>query len=254
MHYKINFLTNVILRLDFNPVPALQSESKPEFSEKISETYTEVKSRPVEQLKFEWSEKGHVVERQSKGLIWEHEWKGTEGQRKVILISPEYFTIEYFKGTYTHFDDFRKELSKLLSFLLGLYAIPSVNRIGLRFINQIQLKKGNPLDWEGLINKDLATVTKAGLTREMRPVRSMHQLQAIKNDITVLMNYGMHNSEYPSPIARKEFILDYDCYITGELPSSELLTKTTELNEMSEYMFEQSIEDGLRKEMEIIND
>jgi uncharacterized protein (TIGR04255 family) len=68
-------------------------------------------------------------------------------------------------------------------------------RLGLRYINEIE-KPGtanDPLNWEGYLNLELAQSVKAGLIKDLRVARSMHQLHLIKDDVTILFNYGLYN-------------------------------------------------------------
>jgi len=60
--------------------------------------------------------------------------------------------------------------------------------------------------------------------------------------------------EYPNPIARKEFILDYDCYVMDEISAAEIPKLVKVLHEDAKDLFERSILDGLREKMGLIND
>jgi uncharacterized protein (TIGR04255 family) len=85
---------------------------------------------------------------------------------------------------------------------------------------------------------------------DLKLLRSMHQLHIMKDDsITSVINYGIINKEYPNPIARPEFILDYDCYLTGELTVEEVLKKIIELNKIISDLFDKDITEKLKEIM-----
>ena len=82
--------------------------------------------------------------------------------------------------------------------------------------------------------------------------RSVHQLIALKDDISVSLNYGINNPDFPNPVARRQFILDLDCYVSGVVESGEAEQRIRDVNALAEDIFEHSIEDGLRQKMEIV--
>ena len=57
---------------------------------------------------------------------------------------------------------------------------------------------------------------------------------------------------YPNKIVRKEFILDYDCYLKNdfEFDINKIQTIVAEYNESIRQLFEKSIDDGFRQIME----
>lgn len=158
--------------------------------------------------------------------------------RAISMISPFYAEIETIFGAFNQ-----------------LYQTPIVNRIGLRYINEITLPDGNPLDWDTLINEKLIASVKACFDdHDMAMVRSLHQVQILENDATMLFHYGLYNPDYPAVLTRRQFILDIDSFKIGTIPGNEVLSTFKQLNEICEKMFEESIEDGLRQRMEVIND
>lgn len=77
----------------------------------------------------------------------------------------------------------------------------------------------------------------------------MHQLLAVQDDVNLVLNYGLFNTEYPNPIARRNFVLDLDFSISGEIRSGDLLARIADLNQRGENLFESIIENGLREIM-----
>ena len=64
----------------------------------------------------------------------------------------------------------------------------------------------------------------------------------------------MFNPDYPAPIQKKSFILDYDAYHRGALNLEDIIPKLDKLNTIIKTIFERSIKDGLRNLMGVQND
>lgn len=248
-HYKNNFITKVIFRLDFKPIAALQAERQPDFSERIRDKYPVHESRQTAQVVFSMGSGGTGIQQELKGWVWEHR---SENRKRTVVLSQESLTVQYDEKEFTDFRDFLPEVRAVYESFQDLYQPEEIVRVGLRYIDQIVIREGNPHDWNGIVSKPLATAVCAGLGTDMKLRRSMHQLQASYNDINILFNYGIANPDYPNPVARREFVLDTDCYIAEPTRAADVLTRFGELNDVSEFMFETSIEDGLRSIMGII--
>jgi uncharacterized protein (TIGR04255 family) len=249
--YKRNFLSRVILRMDYDPIPSLKKGEKSPFSEKISSKYPFVTSQPITQVSVKVSPTESGIEQQHSGQIWIH--RNEEKGQRYVFLAPDYFSLEYKKQEYKHLTEFENDLSYVFTEFDKTCKIPEFSRIGLRYINDIILKEGNPYDWNNLINKNLITSTMAGMIDDMKLTRSMHQFMAIyKEDINVLFQYGIYNPEYPNPVAIRQFILDIDCHIKGAIPSADVIKRISDLNDIAIIMFERSIEDGLREIMGVM--
>jgi uncharacterized protein (TIGR04255 family) len=168
-----------------------------------------------------------------------------------VTLAPDFLAIEYGADSYQHFDELREQAGFALDSFRNHFGAVQFNRIGLRYVNEITLTEGAPLDWDGLINPNLVTSVKAGLVNGLRMTRSVHQLIAIKDDISVILNYGINNPDFPNPVARRQFILDQDCYVSGLVESGEADQRIRDVNVLAEEVFEHSIEDGLRQKMEV---
>ena len=255
MHYRHNFLTNVVLRLDFMPIPTLRNPAnfatKPEFSTRIAEKYPIAVSQPTATLSINLGPTASGMVPQITGAQWFH--RKVENGAAVVVLAPEFAAIEYGKEIYDHFPVFRTEVTLVINALRELYDIPIFTRIGLRYINEIVMPEGNPLDWKGLISSDLITAVKAGKQSGVDMVRSMHQLQIRKDECEMVFNYGLSNPDYPNALARRVFILDFDGARTN-VDVANALTAIDDLNKFCESMFEDSIDNDLRREMESIND
>lgn len=255
MHYRTNFLSKVVLRLDFEKIAELQKsiqvDAKPEFSSLIEGTFPIVAGQPTATVSFNIGPMGTGVNQSITGVQWHHRKK--ENGTAVVVLGSDLLAVEYGKNDYEHFPPFRAEVALILGAFRQIYQVPVFNRVGLRYINEIVLEQGNSLDWDGYLADEIITAVKACTHAEMDMVRSMHQLQVRQRERTMLFNYGLHNPDFPNTLARRHFILDYDCSQMG-VATNDALETIDQINQFCEEMFETSIGPKLREHMEVIND
>ena len=255
MHYQKNYLTNVILRLDFPQQNILLVQDKPTFSTDIKDRFPVVSSHQLSQMSFSMGPGQDAgFSKQTLGFKWDH--RNAPDGNKVVVLSPSHLSIEYTQGqdAYDHFQEFQDNLMAVFEAFENRYQVPQFTRLGLRYVNEIVMPQGNPLNWDGLINNHLITSVKAGEKENFDLTRSIHQYSSAYDDISVNFIYGIKNPEYPSAVARREFILDFDCSISGEIESNDVLGRVVQLNEICSELFEDSIENDLRELMEVIED
>jgi len=252
MRYRNNYLDNVILRFEFPQINALLSTEKPELSETISANFPIVEGKRQDQIAVTVSDTGASINKSNLG--WQWLCQNNEEGDKVFAIAPSFMSLEYKNQTFDYFPPYLGEFSEIFALFQDRYNVVEFTRLGLRYINVIRLDEGNPLEWNELINDNLLSGIGHNLDGDMNLARSMNQFIALKDDISLNFQYGIANPDYPNQVARKEFILDYDCVINGAIPSEEALARVDNLNDVAEHMFEKSISDGLRDLMEIINE
>lgn len=248
MHYNKNFLSKVILRLDFDPVQELASSNvKPKFSDGIESRFPIANGQPLSQLSVSITPEGTGLEQQLSGMQWSH-FKKADGTLFCVL-APTHMSLEYGLGDYKHFADFKDDAAFVLEALWRSVNIPGIHRLGLRYINEISLPQGAALDWDGYIADELISAVKAPSLSGGSLQRSMHQFSARFGDDNLIFHYGIFNPDFPNAVSRREFILDIDCNRPGTIEKSEVLEAVTALNALAENTFEASIGSKMREEL-----
>ena len=252
MNYQNTFLKRVLVRLDYPTLSALSSPEKPNFSNLIFERFPNRSSEKKDQITISSSPTGSAIDRKPLGWEWKH--RSAEGE-KLVTLAPDFLALEYGAGQYTAFAPFRDDLEFVFNALRGEFGVQNFSRLGLRFINEINFADGDPLDWDNLVDESLVSSVKASLTDDMQLTRSMHQLAAKCGDeIILLMNYGILNPDYPNQVVRRQFVIDLDFYTQGAIESNEVIRLVNEMNALAERTFEESIEQGLRDKMGVIDE
>ncbi len=239
--YKNNFLTNVIFRVDYPKILELTEKNPPvKLQEKIIDHFQIVKEIPGEIVEFK-KKKADFSFKSEKKLGWEFSDKE---KTKKAFIDPEYSWIEYYK--YSNFEEFFKDIKLIFDPLIDSYPVKVTKRIGLRYINQIHLDSGSPTDWMEYINPDLFVFPKLIAKQEGSTLRYFNFIEVREKECRLKFQYGLFNSEYPNPITRKEFVLDYDCSIEEEIEISNIFDKAIEFHEVANRWFEVNILQKLR--------
>lgn len=240
--YKKGYLTNVICRIDFINRLNFSTDQINRLKNDISEDFPNMKDMDVSFIEVMMSsEEDRTIRKKGKVYEFAHD-------DKLVRIEPECLVFEF--KQYTGFDQFRELVKKVLNSLGLLNNSVRSKRMGLRYINQIRLDEGDPFDWNGLIVDSL--VPNTAYTKDKNVLsRSLGWVDLTYNDFYVRFYYGMFNSEHPNPIARKEFVLDFDCYTEDEQDLSDVSTLLDRFHEKIKEMFECSILDDLRQIMEV---
>jgi uncharacterized protein (TIGR04255 family) len=239
--YKKNFLSKVIFKLDFAQNIVI-GELK-EYSEIVK------KILPIKEKKDAIAGTVHIdfVSGESKQTnqnitVWVFFDK--EKNRK-LEIGMNYIYLEYSK--YKNSAELIDDIEKLVIPFLKEYEIENAKRIGLRYINEINISEKKPLSWGKYIDENLMGSLSFIENNKMKISRSMGQI-IIKEDLGDLsLNYGIWNKDFPNEILQKEFILDYDCYSNLGVSSDEIVDRAKKYNKYIEELFELSIKDAFRK-------
>jgi uncharacterized protein (TIGR04255 family) len=250
MKYRNNFLTNVICRFDFRPIPEIDRSFLNKFRTEIKGEFPKIKEGEIKGFEAKIGEGIERPEMAEIPAIPVFKYTDTDEENWITLAS-NHLVIE--SRNYIIFKPFRKIIELALETLTGLNVNPDYTRLGLRYKNQIVLKRGNPLSWGRYIDSSFLSVVDRFFEKSPDIARMMGQVILKHDDYKINFNYGMHNSEFPARISRKEFILDFDFY-TEYVEPDQILPLIKKFNKESAIMFERCIRDGLRSHMEVIDE
>jgi uncharacterized protein (TIGR04255 family) len=246
--YNYNFLEEIIFELKF-PYNLLDEDKVKNFHEKISPDfgYLKVKNKQEINLKIN-NNKGEFKATNTPTAYLFYDSKILEKSTKYIEIGKGYIILDYKtkKNNYHEFKDLKKYII-LICDSLSVYELKKTDYIGLRYINQILCPKGDFFQWEGIIDQKLLN---SDIYEKYEKIsRFMHNLSFKKDEFNIIFQFGQFNSEYPNPIARKEFVLGYDCNLDEPTYLIDVAELTEKMNNTIYELFEESIGNNLRKTM-----
>ena len=128
---------------------------------------------------------------------------------------------------------------------------PMPRRLGLRYINNIpQIAKGrDSTDWAKVVKSNVSAVLKAP-NPHGNLVRAVGVTEYNYDDHILRFQFGMHNPDYPGPLTRPLFLLDYDCWTDSLIDQSEVLSRLRGFRDDILQMFLASISSDLRRDLQ----
>lgn len=244
--YNKHFLKQVIIRMDFSTP---QNGLKEEIPQTIKEASTSFFPTPEPR---EFIAKELQV---SKQATKEDVIKGTEwifhstDKGKTLTIAYSNINISY--KIYESFDILKRDFTSILEAMFKEYPELRSGRLGLRYVNEIKLSENEVLDWRNYLNGNLLAMLK--FPKETENISRAFNNLVLNYEGTILnFRYGMFNPDFPAPIRKKAFILDYDAYYQEPQVFEEIKRSIDIFHEKIESIFEYSITERLRDLMEII--
>lgn len=249
--YKRHFIQQMICRIDF--LDYLENEIV--FDEKVNREIRkdfpnvgkdqQINFRTID-VDFRGKQPIPSVSGQQVQGIQKH-FAARDGMNKLIL-SNKFLIAEIKK--YSTFSDFVAVFRQIVNSIYDRKAL-TTERIGLRYINvfdsrSIKIKK--VYFASGIANFLTPIITVDDVKTAL--IRSMHLSEYRFNDLSLNFRFGCFNSEYPSPMRRDDFVLDYDCFSTEAYTSADQVLEFIHRgHEYIQKLFENSITDRLRQVM-----
>ena len=237
---KNNFLTKVIFRIDFEERRRIPITSIENLEEKIKDDlpkYNKGQSEIIEVIM------GTNEQRTIRKPMNIYDFKNEE-ETEWVHIGEDAIWIEISK--YLSFEHFKRLIKTVID---ELNLEGNGKRFGLRYINQITLNEGNPFNWENWINPNLFKSLEF-VSEKKTLARYMGVIAYNYDDFLMKFQYGMYNSEFPNPISKREFVLDYDCYTKEPHDFNETFTLLDHMHELVKEKFNYSVGSEIKKIIE----
>jgi uncharacterized protein (TIGR04255 family) len=235
--------------MDFlSPVAQIDTALHPKLGETILKYFKIKEPKPAFKQEFLIHSKINETPQLKTEKTAFTEWNFFGGNReKQLKITPEFFFITYNK--YEKYETLRDEFSEISKIYFENYSDAVPNRLGLRYINQIEIKENNPFDWTKYINQNLLGLISLKYPNS-DPTRIFHNYEMLcDNNYKLRFQYGIYNPDYPAVIKQKTFILDYDAYFEGPISSAEVNQYIDTYHNKIQELFEQNITPELRAKM-----
>lgn len=243
--YRKPFLDKVIARMDFaSSINGSRKELPKEVTGTALSIFPISEPRKIIGKEFRISHKGKTEEVTTEETEWIYHSKD---RGKSLCVAPTYAYLVYEK--YDSFHSLIEDFIPILEQLFKAYKDLQVKRFGLRYINHIKLEGDSYFEWADYLDERLLSMYSL-YEGEGEIARGFHNLTINDNDIMLRFQYGMHNPDFPSPIRKKIFILDYDAFYDGLQDMEDIKANIDIFYERIEALFENNIKDELRNLME----
>ncbi len=241
--YKNNYLKSVVVRLDYETAIDIAENGPPDrFVRSLKKKFPSLQQVKKREQTLKFSPKGMEREVHEKS-----EWNLLSQDRTAKLhFGAQHLAITYSK--YKSFSVLKSDFETAFIALRNEKPELSFTRVGLRYIDQLEFDEADPTDWgEYLIPELLSSFSLADDKSTIS--RAFHVLEFNYGDMKMKFQYGMPNPDFPSPIKKKLFILDYDAYSQGEVAIDRIMNCLGDYHAKIKRSFEQVITDGLRAKM-----
>lgn len=238
--YKRNFIKQVIFRIDFDKI-TLQDKHIKEFSKLIKSLFpSSPDCREIFTQELTASSKGVENGQLTKCNVWIY-----KNDYRTLEIQEDHIAMLYDK--YKHFEPFSDDAKVVLMALKKIFpSIENVKRVGLRYLNEISLREGNPLIWTGYLNPSLLSSLVVDSDDSPHLIRSLTRNSYRFEDDNMTITFGIPNKDFPATISRKEFLLDLDCFISSVLDIDNIEKKLIDFNNRLSDKFKKSIGNKLK--------
>ena len=248
LRYRKDFLDQVIARVDFAGPLGIAPKGPPQALVGV------IKRRfPVADHKKLVTKTVHVSQQETQVRQEEaHQWLYFSKDRgKVIKVEESALILQYKKGKYESFTKLQRDFLPVAENLCDALPDVQVKRLGLRYVDKIELSEGQPTEWGRYLDADLLAIFTLADDRATI-CRVLQWLELNYGDMSLRFQCGMPNPDYPAPIKQKVFMLDYDAFCTLLLTKSEIGPCLTQLHDKTRRAFEDVIKDALRKKMKVV--
>ena len=238
--YRRNFLTEVIVRIDFvSPVKNIANDLPKNLSKSI------LKYFPIDEPKSAFMQEFIVAPtelhtRKQEFTEWNFFGRNRE---KRFVITQNFFFIGYQK--YENYEGLRNEFLEIAGEFFKTFDQAQPSRLGLRYINEIKLNKGDPIEWSEYISSELLGLFSYSV-EGAESNRIFHNIEFIIDDFSLRFQFGIHNPDYPAPIRQKIFVLDYDAYFKGPIETPDIPRLLDKYHKGIQNIFESNITGKLK--------
>ena len=241
--YTKPFLKEVILRLDFGTrveafIRALPQKVATAALQRFP--LSEPQKAQMQEITFSPTT---VQTKTEDSMQWAYHGRNRE---KTLTITPEMLLITNRK--YTSFEEFNGDFVHVLSSLFEAQEDLSVARIGLRYVNILDIPEGDPLAWSEYINENMLGII--DMHKDAQSLsRAFHIVEFNYDGQQVKFQFGIANPDHPAPIKRKQFVLDIDSFFIGALTKEEVTRCVNTAHDKIQALFEESISGKTRSLM-----
>ena len=248
INYKKTFLNQVIVRIDFSEFLETENTFSDANMDAVQERFPRKGMRQVTKFQdvnvFVDDASSTTQHRIDNGF--QQEFLNSDNNKCVISNKFLIFDV----CVYSSFDQLMEDMKPIIMAVMDISKV-TASRTGIRYINiyendRIKLSKN-------LFNSPIGSFLNTSLLDQnegMGCMRSMAMNEYKKGDMQLDFRYGMYNPDYPRPMKRSSFVLDYDCYTEDPLIGSEsVFSHLIEGHNAIQHLFENSISYKLKQVM-----
>lgn len=245
IRYDSPFLKEVIVRVDFSaPIDALGKTLPLKVGNAATELFPIAEPRIALAEEFQIS--GAQL-RRTREEITEWTYHGGDREKKLTIATTGVIGVY---APYRSFEILKADFLAVLEPLCKGYPDLRIGRLGLRYINSVELPEGDPFTWKEYIDERLLGLF-SRFSAERESVTRLFNIAEFKHldGVQVKFQFGSPNPDFPAALRRSVFILDSDAYVQGLQTFQDITANIDHAHAHVQRLFEESITESLRRLM-----
>jgi uncharacterized protein (TIGR04255 family) len=242
--YKNTFLKEVIFKADF---PTLVQGVEKGLSAKVSKAilgkFPLSEPQKAHAQEFQFSGGSNFQAKSSEIMQWIFH---SQNRDRTLAITQEAFS--YTSREYKTYETLVEDINAPIKEFFSDYKDLTSSRLGLRYVNVIEIEEGHPLEWKDYLNEDMLGIIDFNQDKEFL-TRMFHILEYNFEGLLIKFQFGIANPDYPAPVRKKQFVLDIDAYSQGAFEYSDIADFVTQAHKKIQSLFEMSITNKTRELM-----
>ncbi len=239
--YETPFIKEVVVRIDFVAPIAELTRSLPTKLANAATAHFPI-AEPSKTIAQELQFGPAPQLRQIEVLEWHFFGKERE---KRLTFSAGSILAQYTK--YKSFEEMEADVLGVIEALKAQFPDVRANRVGIRFINQIEVEgHGDPFSWSGYVNQGLLCTFEHFAGERDAVTRLLSLAEFRYDDVKVRFQFGNPNLDYPAVLKRPTFVLDFDAYAEGAHELNASIEYIRDGHARIQHLFELNITDELR--------
>ena len=246
VRYAKPFLKQVVARIDFLvPLEGVQDTLTPKLAKILSELFPIVEPTDAVEHQVQLQIGSDPVHTKKTFKQWN--FFGIEREKQLSLTRS---FVVLSKNIYTTYEDLKGDYAAVVGALETFFPEARVGRFGLRYINNIEIEGLDPVaGWNEYVTPAFLGTFSFFESRQLTRLVQIAELKC--GELDLKFQFGIPNPDYPAPIKRPMFVLDLDAYIRTAHEFSASVLHIDQAHRCIQELFEQSITDRLREQMNV---
>ena len=251
-NYKRNYITNFIIRFDYNEIDEKTLEKvQEEFEKKYKFVINETKMMEQGKIKVDFATKESSIETES---VKKEFCLFNIDRTERVKFSVNTFVFETIK--YVSYDNIKDRIESFINIISKNNKNDELfNRIGMRYINNIEMPYKNKeeiLNWKDYISTKIWDTT--NYSKENRKILQKILVQEFKskeaeNNIMFRLQSGVPNPNKPAELVKKNFLIDIDGFTMNVERMNDALDKLQSIHDEESEIFDDCIDSKLKRIM-----
>ena len=214
---NLNRLVNDLMRIDyFEPVSINVSEVKSVARDDLPVYQTQQVVENSINSHVDFSGKPQITQ---NSVQFDAQVYSNREQTTKITVTPKYILLE--ELAYNSFNKTSAILSKIFNIIRKNSPELNISRIGVRYINNVDLTTVDRDEWSKYLKTDLISSV-LSMVENSSLVRTQNMVELRFEDYIVRSVSGFINSNYPANLRQYLATLDYDAFIDGSVSPEEV--------------------------------